>query len=70
MLNTLSKVWFNVCTMQTSEAINQFGNVANLATALNISVQAVYQWGDKVPELRAYQIAELIAQQTTEQKAS
>jgi len=56
--------------MQTSEAINQFGNVANLATALNISVQAVYQWGDKVPELRAYQIAELIAQQTTEQKAS
>ena len=70
MLNTLSKVWFNVRTMQTSEAINHFGNVANLAVALNISVQAVYQWGDKVPELRAYQIAELIVQRTNEQKAA
>ena len=56
--------------MQTSEAINKFGNVANLAVALNISVQAVYQWGDKVPELRAYQIAELISQRGTEQKAA
>lgn len=56
--------------MNTSEAINLFGNVANLAGALNISVQAIYQWGDKVPELRAYQIAELIEQRATEQKAA
>jgi len=52
--------------MQTSEAINKFGNVANLAAALNISVQAVYQWGDKVPELRAYQLAALLAKRGTD----
>ena len=52
--------------MQTSEAINKFGSVANLAAALNISVQAVYQWGYKVPDLRAYQIADLLASRGTD----
>ena len=56
--------------MKTIEAINLFGNVANLAGALSISVQAVYQWGETVPPLRAYQISELIAERTTEQKAA
>ena len=56
--------------MKTSEAINLFGNVANLAGALGISVQAVYQWGDTVPPLRAYQITEMTAERTTEQKAA
>lgn len=47
--------------MKTSEAINLFGNVANLARALDISVQAVYQWGDTVPPLRAFQIRDIEA---------
>ena len=61
MLKTLSKVWFNGFAMKTTEAIHLFGNIANLARALNISVQAVYQWGDTVPELRTYQIRDMIA---------
>lgn len=47
--------------MKVEEAITQFGSVAALATALGISVQAVYQWGDTVPPLRVYQIRELLA---------
>lgn len=47
--------------MEVKYAIDQFGTVASLAAALDISVQAVYQWGDTVPALRAFQIMDLIA---------
>ena len=47
--------------MQTNQAIETFGSVANLASALGISVQAVYQWGDTVPKLRTYEIRDLIS---------
>ncbi len=47
--------------MRVEQAIIEFGSVAHLAAALSISVQAVYQWGDKVPPLREYQIRELLA---------
>ncbi len=47
--------------MKVEEAITEFGNIATLAAALGISVQAVYQWGSDVPPLRAYQIRDLIA---------
>ena len=48
--------------MKTQEAINAFGGVKKLADALGTWPQAVYKWGEDVPELRAYQIRELIAQ--------
>ena len=43
--------------MRTVEAINLFeGNASRLARELKISRQAVYQWGEYVPERRALQI--------------
>ena len=42
--------------MKTAAAIESFGSVQALADALQISPQAVYQWGDEVPEGRAFQI--------------
>ena len=48
--------------MKTAEAIAKFNeSTRELAEALGISTAAVYQWGDSVPELRAYQIREIIA---------
>jgi len=45
--------------MKTADAIKLFGSVRALAAALDITVQAVYGWGDDVPKLRVYQIREL-----------
>jgi hypothetical protein len=45
--------------MKTKFAISLFGTVSDLAAALNISVQAVYKWGDEVPKLRQYELREL-----------
>jgi len=45
--------------MKTTAAIEAFGSVKALADALGITVQAVYQWGEEVPALRAYQIEAL-----------
>jgi hypothetical protein len=45
--------------MKTKFAISLFGNVSDLAAALNISVQAVYKWGEEVPKLRQYELREL-----------
>jgi len=42
--------------MRTSEAIEYFGTRRKLAELLGISTQATYDWGDEIPELRAYQI--------------
>lgn len=43
--------------MNAKEAIQHFGNIKNLADALQIKyVQSVYQWGDKVPMRRQYQL--------------
>lgn len=47
--------------MKTDEAIKAFGTPKDLAAALKITREAIYQWGDTVPELRAYQIRELLA---------
>ena len=44
--------------MNTVDAIRLFGTVRELAKALEITEQAIYQWGEKVPALRAYQIRE------------
>lgn len=44
--------------MKTKDAIEKFGSVKALADALNIWPQAVYAWGENVPELRVFQILE------------
>ena len=47
--------------MTKQEAIDLFGgSVRKLAETLGITEQAVHQWGDDVPELRVYQIRELM----------
>jgi len=46
--------------MKTQDAIKEFGGRKALADALGIWPQAVYNWGDDVPELRAYQIREIL----------
>lgn len=42
--------------MKTQEAIDHFGTPAALAEALGITREAIYQWGDEVPEARQYQL--------------
>ena len=69
MLQYCFKLCFNV-RMKTNEAITAFGSIKDLAAALGLSVQAIYQWGDTVPQLRAYQIRELLAARSTESKAA
>lgn len=42
--------------MKTADAIRFYGSVAKLADALNITPQAVYDWGDLVPRGRAFEL--------------
>ena len=56
--------------MKTNEAITAFGSIKDLAAALGLSVQAIYQWGETVPQLRAYQIRELLAAREPSQDQS
>jgi len=49
-------------SVKKQEAINAFGSVRKLAEAIGITEQAVHQWGDMVPELRAYQIKAVLAE--------
>ena len=45
--------------MTKQEALDLFdGSARKLAEAIGVSVQAIHQWADEVPELRAYQIRE------------
>ena len=45
--------------MQKNEVLEFFGNANKAAKALGISRAAISQWGDEVPELRAFQIQQL-----------
>ena len=45
--------------MQTKDAIEFFHGVGPLAKALGITRQAVHDWGETVPELRAYQLSQI-----------
>ena len=45
--------------MKTQEAIDFFHGVGPLAKALKITRQAVHDWGENVPELRAYQLSQI-----------
>lgn len=42
--------------MTKEDAVNHFGGPAKLAKVLGIASQAVSQWGEFVPEGRAYQL--------------
>jgi len=42
--------------MKTQDAINHFGSIRKLADKLGISTQAVYGWGDDVPEMTGYKL--------------
>ena len=42
--------------MKTADATAFFGSVRALAEALDITVQAVYDWGEEVPSGRSYQL--------------
>jgi transcriptional regulator with XRE-family HTH domain len=42
--------------MRKEEAINRFGSVASLATALGITRQAIYQWEEVLPQDQADRI--------------
>lgn len=46
--------------MTLDDAIAHFGSRRALAEALGISQPAIAQWGDEIPELRQYQIREII----------
>ena len=60
MIVLFVKAWFN-SVMTLNEALVYYGSVRKIAEALGLSVQAVYAWGDTVPDLRAYQLREKIA---------
>lgn len=45
--------------MTTQEAIKFYGTVAALAKALNVSVQAIYDWDEEPPALRQFQLERL-----------
>ena len=47
--------------MTTQAVIDHYGSVKAAAVALGISDQAIYQWGEMVPPVRAYQIEVLTA---------
>lgn len=46
--------------MTLQDALGHFKTVRAIANVLGISVQAVYAWGPTVPDLRAYQLREII----------
>lgn len=53
--------------MKTQDAISLFGSIKALAKALGITQPAIYQWGENVPELRAFQIREIVATRDPQQ---
>jgi DNA-binding XRE family transcriptional regulator len=48
--------------IKTDTAIRKFKNKTNLARALGVSKQAVGQWGEFLPPLRAFEYKELLKQ--------
>lgn len=43
-------------SMLKQDVIDHFGDVKTAAKALNIKPAAIYQWGERIPMLRAYEI--------------
>jgi len=47
--------------MKTKDAIKHFGSASNLAEALKISRAAISQWGEYVPEGKAFKLQVMTA---------
>lgn len=45
--------------MKTSDVLSRFKNAPKVAKILNVTKQAVYQWGDLVPEAAAFKLLEI-----------
>ena len=54
--------------MKKRDAIAVFGSASDLARALGITRQSVSDWGEDIPELRAYQIREILEQRRQEEE--
>lgn len=46
--------------MKTQAAIDHFGGIPELAVALDVTIPAVYQWGEYPPDKRQLQIERLV----------
>lgn len=42
--------------MKTADVIAHFGSIRAVADALKVTPQAIYQWGELVPQGRTFQI--------------
>lgn len=42
--------------MKTAEVVGFFGSVIKVSQVLGIRPKAIYQWGEKVPKARQYEI--------------
>jgi len=56
--------------MMKQEAIDAFGSIRKLAEAIDVTEQAVHQWGENVPELRGYQIRVILAERAIEERGA
>lgn len=54
--------------MKKRDAIAVFGSASELARSLGITRQSVSKWSEDVPELRAYQINEILEQRRQEKE--
>lgn len=45
--------------MNKQTAIQKAGSVRNLATLLGVTHQAVYAWGDELPELQVFRLRKM-----------
>lgn len=43
--------------MKKADALNYFGDIKNVANLLGLTLHAIYQWPDKVPERCQWQLA-------------
>jgi len=42
--------------MKTTDVIEYYGSIRKIAERLGLSTQAIYAWGDDVPELTGYKL--------------
>jgi len=52
--------------MKTKDAVEFFGGHAALADAIGVTRQAIYMWGDDVPELRSYHVKAVMRERERE----